>query len=122
VFGGGGARCFGYAGALHALRQLGLMGRLKGVSGSSGGAVYALLAALRFRCARLLAHGFLKMEDVAVLRSPLAGFCTACLHTLSVRSGAVDPEPGHGPSIVHMLELLFLYAATATLGCSCVAW
>ncbi|WIA20334.1 hypothetical protein OEZ85_006165 [Tetradesmus obliquus] len=48
VFGGGGARCFGYAGALHALRQLGLLGRLRGVSGSSGGAVYALLAALRF--------------------------------------------------------------------------
>jgi hypothetical protein len=49
VFGGGGARCFGYAGALHALRQLGLLGGLKGVSGSSGGAVYALLAALNFR-------------------------------------------------------------------------
>eukprot|EP00775_Hariotina_reticulata_P004430 gene4430-4685_t len=48
VFGGGGARCFGYAGALHALRQLGLLGDLKGISGSSGGAVYALLAALNF--------------------------------------------------------------------------
>jgi predicted acylesterase/phospholipase RssA len=51
VFGGGGARCFAYAGALHALKQLGLLGRLRGVSGSSGGAVYALLAALDFSVA-----------------------------------------------------------------------
>jgi predicted acylesterase/phospholipase RssA len=46
VFGGGGARCLAYAGALHSLRTLGLVGRLRSVSGASGGAVYALLAAL----------------------------------------------------------------------------
>lgn len=51
VLGGGGARCFAYAGALHALKQLGMLGRLRGVSGSSGGAVYALLAALDFSVA-----------------------------------------------------------------------
>jgi hypothetical protein len=32
----------------HALKLLGLLGRLRGVSGSSGGVVYALLAALDF--------------------------------------------------------------------------
>jgi predicted acylesterase/phospholipase RssA len=46
VFGGGGARCLAYAGALHTLRQLGLVGPLKSVAGASGGAVYALLAVL----------------------------------------------------------------------------
>ena len=33
------------------MQQLGLLGRLRGVSGSSGGAVYALLAALDFSIA-----------------------------------------------------------------------
>jgi hypothetical protein len=37
----------GFAG----MQQLGLLGRLRGVSGSSGGAVYALLAALDFSIA-----------------------------------------------------------------------
>ncbi|KAI8473744.1 MAG: hypothetical protein J3K34DRAFT_457124 [Monoraphidium minutum] len=46
VFGGGGARTLAYAGALHALRQLGLVRRLDAVAGSSGGAILAVLAAL----------------------------------------------------------------------------
>lgn len=75
VFGGGGARCFGYAGALHALRQLGLLGRLKGVSGSSGGAVYALLAALRFRCGGVL------MQQSGAQKDGRLGSCMDMGHT-----------------------------------------
>lgn len=55
VFGGGGARCLAYAGALHALRQLGFIGKLKSVLGSSGGAVYALLTALGLSIQEVLA-------------------------------------------------------------------
>jgi len=46
VFGGGGARTLAYAGAVHALRTLGLVRRLDCVAGASGGAILAVLAAL----------------------------------------------------------------------------
>ncbi|KIY93458.1 hypothetical protein MNEG_14505 [Monoraphidium neglectum] len=46
VFGGGGARTIAYAGAVHALRTLGLVRRLDSVAGASGGSILAVMAAL----------------------------------------------------------------------------
>jgi hypothetical protein len=54
VFGGGGARTLAYAGAMHALRTLGIVRRLDSVAGASGGAILAVLAALGLSPAEIL--------------------------------------------------------------------
>lgn len=48
VFECGGMKCIAYAGALQALHDRGLLGSIRGVAGSSAGALMAMLLALRY--------------------------------------------------------------------------